>query len=87
MRTKFTLLLVFLFIGMGVCRAAIPEGYTMVKNIAALQEGDRVVTVALTEHSDEETAKPEETAEEPTAEEIAALQAAEEAETAEESEE
>ena len=46
MRTKFTLLLVFLFIGMGVCRAAIPEGYTMVKNISALQDGDRVVLYA-----------------------------------------
>ena len=46
MRTKFTLLLVFLFIGMGVCRAAISEGYTMVKNISALQDGDRVVLYA-----------------------------------------
>ena len=46
MRTKFTLLLVFLFIGMGVCRAAIPEGYTMIKNISTLQDGDRVVLYA-----------------------------------------
>ena len=46
MRTKFTLLLVFLFIGMGVCRAAIPEGYTMVTDISTLQDGDRVVLYA-----------------------------------------
>ena len=46
MRTKFTLLLVFLFIGMGVCRAAIPKGYTMVTDISTLQDGDRVVLYA-----------------------------------------
>lgn len=43
MRTKFTLLLFFLFFGLNVCRAALPEGYTMVTNISALQNGDRVV--------------------------------------------
>ena len=43
MRTKFTLLLFFLFVGLNVCHAALPEGYTMVTNISALQDGDRVV--------------------------------------------
>lgn len=43
MRTKFTLLLFFFFVGFSVCRAALPEGYTMVTNISALQDGDRVV--------------------------------------------
>lgn len=43
MRTKFTLLLFFFFVGLSVCRAALPEGYTMVTNISALQDGDRVV--------------------------------------------
>lgn len=46
MRTKFTLLLFFLFIGMGVCRAAISEGYTMVTDISTLQDGNRVVLYA-----------------------------------------
>ena len=43
MRAKFTLLLFFFFVGFSVCRAALPEGYTMVTNISALQDGDRVV--------------------------------------------
>ena len=46
MRTKFTLLLFSLFVGLSVCRAALPEGYTMVTNISALQDGDRVVLYA-----------------------------------------
>ncbi len=53
--------------------------------VMRLGEGDRVVTVARTEHSDEEeTAKPEKEGEaEPTAEELAALKAEETAEAAE----
>ena len=43
MRAKFTLLLFFFFVGFSVCRAVHPEGYTMVTNISALQDGDRVV--------------------------------------------
>lgn len=43
MRAKFTLLLFFFFVGLSVCRAALPEGYTMVTNISTLQNGDHVV--------------------------------------------
>ena len=43
MRAKFTLLLFFFFVGFSVCRAALPEGYTMVTDISTLQNGDHVV--------------------------------------------
>ncbi|MGN1240516.1 MAG: chitobiase/beta-hexosaminidase C-terminal domain-containing protein [Paludibacteraceae bacterium] len=48
MRTKFTLLLFFLFVGLSVCRATLPEGYTMVTNISALEDGDHVVLYSTT---------------------------------------
>lgn len=48
MRAKFTLFLFFFFVGFSVCRAALPEGYTMVTNISALQDGDHVVLYAPT---------------------------------------
>ena len=46
MRTKFALALFCLLVGCSICRAAMPEGYTMVANISALQDGDRVVLYA-----------------------------------------
>ena len=46
MRTKFALALFCLLVGCSICRAAMPEGYTIVTNISALQDGDRVVLYA-----------------------------------------
>ena len=43
MRAKFISLLFCLFVGLNVCHAALPEGYTYVSDIATLQDGDRVV--------------------------------------------
>ncbi|MGM9810950.1 MAG: chitobiase/beta-hexosaminidase C-terminal domain-containing protein [Paludibacteraceae bacterium] len=48
MRAQFISLLFCLFVGLNVCRAALPEGYTYVSDIATLQDGDCVVLYAPT---------------------------------------
>ena len=48
MRAKFISLLFCLFVGLSICHAALPEGYMMVTNISALQDGDHVVLYAPT---------------------------------------
>ena len=77
-----------IIIRMHVADITVQRRYGSGVRVMRLAEGDRVVTVARTEHSDdEETAKPEEDGDaEPSAEEIAALEA-EEAEEAAQAEE
>ena len=68
-----------IIIRMHVADINVQSRYGSGVRVMRLAEGDRVVTVARTEHSDEEeTAKPEEDGEaEPSAEELAALEAEE----------